>query len=159
PTWTSWLIYQMPAWFHRLSVGFMFYAELIAPCFVFAPRPVRLVGFVSLVLLQFLIAGSGNYGFFNLLAVVLRLSLLEDRGGEGLRATARRWQHSRPSLPEIEDSSVPATNNVLWSRSRWTAVSLVGAIIIAVTGAQTIETVWPAAILPAELDTLSQWVA
>jgi hypothetical protein len=159
PTWTSWLIYQMPAWFHRLSVAFMFYAELIAPCFVFAPRPVRLVGLVSLVLLQFLIAGTGNYGFFNLLAVVLCLSLLEDRDWQWLRRAPGRWQRPRLGLPEIEDSPVPATNNVLWSRPRRIAVSLVGAIIIAVTGAQTIEIVWPAAILPAELDTLSQWVA
>ena len=38
PTWTSWYIHQMPAWFHRLSVGFMFYAELVAPFFIFGPR-------------------------------------------------------------------------------------------------------------------------
>ena len=38
PTWTSWYVHQMPAWFHRLSVGFMFYAELVAPFFVFGPR-------------------------------------------------------------------------------------------------------------------------
>ena len=48
----------------------MFYAELVAPFFIFGPRPIRLVGFASLVLLQFLIAATGNYGFFNLLAVV-----------------------------------------------------------------------------------------
>ena len=48
----------MPAWFHRLSVGFMFYAELVAPFFIFGPRPIRLVGFASLVLLQLLIAGD-----------------------------------------------------------------------------------------------------
>ena len=38
PTWTSWYIHQMPAWFHWLSIGFMFYAELVAPFFVFGPR-------------------------------------------------------------------------------------------------------------------------
>ena len=45
PTWTSWYIHQMPAGFHWLSAGFMFYAELVAPFFVFGPRPIRLAGF------------------------------------------------------------------------------------------------------------------
>jgi hypothetical protein len=76
PAWTSWYIHQMPAWFHRLSIGFMFYAELVAPFFVFGPRILRRVGFVSLVLLQLLIMATGNYGFFNLLAIVLCLSVL-----------------------------------------------------------------------------------
>src|SRR5262249_28218371 len=60
PTWTSWYIHQMPAWFRQLSVGFMFYAELIAPFFVLGPRVLRRIGFVSLVLLQVLILATGN---------------------------------------------------------------------------------------------------
>ena len=79
PTWTSWYMHQLPPWFQEWSVGFMFWAELVAPFFVFGPRRVRMVGFASLVLLQVLIAATGNYGFFNLLAVVLCLSLVEDR--------------------------------------------------------------------------------
>ena len=57
----------------------MFYAELVAPFFVFGPRPHRLVGFTSLVVLQVLIAATGNYGFFNLLAVVICFCILDDR--------------------------------------------------------------------------------
>jgi hypothetical protein len=72
----------MPASFHWLSVGVMFYAELVAPFLVFGPRPVRLIGLASLLLLQLLIAATGNYGFFNLLAIVLCLSLLDDRDWE-----------------------------------------------------------------------------
>ena len=64
----------------------MFYAELVAPFFVFGPRPIRLVGFASLVLLQVLIAATGNYGFFNLLTIVLCLSLLDDRDWGWLRS-------------------------------------------------------------------------
>ena len=30
PIWTSWYVHQMPASFRRFSVGFMYYAELIA---------------------------------------------------------------------------------------------------------------------------------
>ena len=79
PIWTSWYVHQMPAWFRGLSVGFMFYAELVAPFFVLGPRPIRLVGFASIVLLQILIAATGNYGFFNLLTVVICLTMLDDR--------------------------------------------------------------------------------
>ena len=50
PTWTSWYVHQLPAWFHAASVGFMFWAELIAPFFVFGPRTVRMVAFWSIVL-------------------------------------------------------------------------------------------------------------
>ena len=38
PTWTSWYIHQMPPWFHGLSVGLMFFAELVAPFFVVGPE-------------------------------------------------------------------------------------------------------------------------
>ena len=43
PTWTSWYMHQMPPWFHKVSIAYMFWAELIAPFFVFAPRPLRIL--------------------------------------------------------------------------------------------------------------------
>jgi predicted DCC family thiol-disulfide oxidoreductase YuxK len=79
PTWTSWYMHQLPAWLQEGSVGFLFWAELVAPFLIFGPRRVRMVSFASLVLLQVLIAATGNYGFFNLLSIVLCLSLVEDR--------------------------------------------------------------------------------
>ena len=102
PAWTSWYIHQMPAWFHRLSIAFMFYAELVAPFFVFGPRVLRRIGFASLVLLQLLIMATGNYGFFNLLAIVLCLSVLDDRDLRALRSRSDRAQREgelRPSHP------------------------------------------------------------
>ncbi len=89
PAWTSWYSHQLPAAFHKLSVAFMFYVELVAPFFIFGPRPLRLAGFVSLVLLQGLIAATGNYGFFNVLSVVLCLSLLDDRDWHWLTLASR----------------------------------------------------------------------
>ena len=61
----------------------------------------RLVGFASMVLLQLLIAGTGNYGFFNLLSIILCLSLLDDRDWEWLnklRLPRRNTPTSRPRL-------------------------------------------------------------
>jgi hypothetical protein len=90
PTWTSWYVHQLPGRFQMVSMAFMFWAELIAPWLIFGPRVVRMVAFGSLVLLQLLIAATGNYGFFNLLSLVLCCSLVEDRDWRwGRRGPAR----------------------------------------------------------------------
>ena len=79
PTWTSWWMHHLPPRFHTASVGFMFWAELIAPFLVFGPRRARWVACASIVGLQVMIGATGNYGFFNLLSIVLCLAVLEDR--------------------------------------------------------------------------------
>src|SRR5262249_55318110 len=107
PTWTSWSIHQMPAWFHGLSVGFMFYAELVAPFFVYGPRVLRRRGFVSLVLLQVLIMATGNYGFFNLLAIMLCVSVLDDRDLKVMTALIRR-RRKAPSEPALLEDEAPS---------------------------------------------------
>ena len=59
----------------------MFGIELLVPFLVLAParfRRTRLTACVLLCLLQIGIAATGNYGFFNLLTVVLYLALLDD---------------------------------------------------------------------------------
>ena len=79
PAWTSWYVHQLPDFFHAVSVVGMFGIELIAPFTIFGPRSVRLVGAALLASLQIGIALTGNYGFFNLLTLVLCLTLLDDR--------------------------------------------------------------------------------
>jgi hypothetical protein len=78
PTWTAWIANQLPPVMQRISCAAMFAVELGASWFALGPRALRLVGFVLLVGLQILIAATGNYTFFNLLAVSLCLSLLDD---------------------------------------------------------------------------------
>ena len=82
PVWTSWYVHHLPEWLHTLSVGGMFFTELLVPLLIFAPprrRGIRLSAGALLVILQLLIAATGNYGFFNLLTVVLCLTLLDDQ--------------------------------------------------------------------------------
>jgi predicted DCC family thiol-disulfide oxidoreductase YuxK len=79
PPWTAWLLHQAPAWFQAASAIFVFFVELVVPFFFFAPRRLRLFAFRATVLLQLLIAATGNYGFFNLLALALALLLLDDQ--------------------------------------------------------------------------------
>ena len=81
PAWTSWYAHQLPAWLHMASAAVMFGIELIVPFLVLAParfRRTRAAACALLCLLQIGIAATGNYGFFNLLAVVLYLALLDD---------------------------------------------------------------------------------
>ena len=78
PTWIGWYAHQAPAWFERVSMGFAYFAELIAPFLIFGPRRVRALGCAALVLFQILIAATGNYGFFNLLTLALCLLLVDD---------------------------------------------------------------------------------
>src|SRR5437879_12271065 len=59
----------------------MFAIELGAPWLIFAPPRLprlRVAAFVLLVLGQLGIALTGNYGFFNVLAIVLCVALLDD---------------------------------------------------------------------------------
>jgi len=78
PPWTAWYAHQLPAGFQWLSAAMMFAIEGGAPFLVVAPRRIRFAAAGAIVGLQILIAATGNYGFFNLLAAALCLLLLDD---------------------------------------------------------------------------------
>lgn len=71
PTPLAWYMYQLPMWFQKLSTGFTFGVELAAPFLFFLPRPFRTVGAAATLTLQALIFLTGNYTYFNLLAMLL----------------------------------------------------------------------------------------
>ena len=82
PTWTSWYAFQLPATFHYWSAPAMFAIELGAPLAILLParfRSTRLLACLLMILLQVGIGATGNYGFFNLLTIVLYLALLDDQ--------------------------------------------------------------------------------
>jgi len=84
PTWIGWYAHQLPEWFQKISVIGMFGVELVVPFLIFAPRRLRTAGCIGLVGLQVLIILTGNYCFFNLLAIVLCLLLIDDATWKGL---------------------------------------------------------------------------
>ena len=96
PVTASWYAHHLPDWFQRLSVLIMFGVELVVPWCVFSRR-LRQPGMWLLLAFQFLIAATGNYGFFNLLTAVLCLSWL-DTGGFGWMA-GRGGQVDSPAQP------------------------------------------------------------
>jgi hypothetical protein len=105
PAWTSWYAYQLPAVLHYWTVPFMLAIELVVPFAIFLPprfRKARLAACALMIGLQAAIGSTGNYGFFNLLTIVLYIALLDDRAlhwrshggtGDGTRAQEPRiWR-------------------------------------------------------------------
>jgi hypothetical protein len=93
PPWTAWYAQQLSSGVHRVATYIMFGIEVGAPWLLFSPprlRVVRFVGVAALVLLQLGIAATGNYGFFNALAIVLCIPVLDDRLFEGLLPAGKR---------------------------------------------------------------------
>ena len=94
PTWIGWYAFQLPAWVQKSSCAIMLGIELIIPFLIFAPRRLRQFACGALVLLQVLIMLTGNYCFFNLLAIALCLLLLDDAA---LRSCLPRLFGPQPS--------------------------------------------------------------
>jgi len=91
PPWTAWWLHHAPPGFQTLSCLLLFFVELVVPFFYFAPRRLRLLACGLTVLLQVLIAASGNYAFFNWLTVALAVLLIDDASfPRAWREAARR---------------------------------------------------------------------
>jgi uncharacterized membrane protein YphA (DoxX/SURF4 family) len=72
----------LPEAVQRAACFVMLVVETLVPFAIFGPRRARHVAFGAFVALQVAIALTGNYGFFNLLSVVLCLAILDDRAIE-----------------------------------------------------------------------------
>ena len=79
PTSLAWYFHHIPQnWLH-LAVIIHFVIEIAVPFMFFTPfRTLKLFSFYTQIFLQIAIALSGNYNFFNLLTMVLCLTLLDD---------------------------------------------------------------------------------
>ncbi len=93
PLWISHYAHHLPVWIHHAEVVLVFVIEFLLPFVIFGPRRWRLVAAAGFAALQFLIAVTGNYGFFNLLTLVLCLALLDTgrRHGIGRIPPVRTW--------------------------------------------------------------------
>src|SRR2546428_12315383 len=118
-----------PARPHTCPTVIMFAEDLVVPFLIFGPLPLRLASCVLMVGLQLLIAATGNYGFFNLLTLVLCLLLLDDG------VFPARWR---------EWMGTPAADAAWTSWTSWAVVPL--DVVVAVTSAIQIHR----AILPLE---------
>jgi hypothetical protein len=78
PNAVAWYMHQLPPWFQTFSCVVMFAIELVAPWFLFAPRRLRLAAVWLMAFLQMLILLTGNYAFFNWLALALLIPAADD---------------------------------------------------------------------------------
>jgi hypothetical protein len=80
PPWTAWYAHHWPASLHRVLTWFTLVVELVVPWLLLLPvryRRLRLAAVGAIAMLQVGIAATGNYGFFNLLTLVLCLPVLD----------------------------------------------------------------------------------
>jgi predicted DCC family thiol-disulfide oxidoreductase YuxK len=106
PTIFAWYADKSPEWFKHFSVAFCLVVEIVVPCFIWAPRRLRLIACGLLIFLQIVIAITGNYCFFNLLTIALCLLLIDDAvvgparsPSRSLRAGGRAVRFGAPGLP------------------------------------------------------------
>jgi predicted DCC family thiol-disulfide oxidoreductase YuxK len=83
PTPLAWYMHQAPLWAHKFSTLVMFAIELGAPFLIFGPRRMKHLAAIAIIGLQIMIAATGNYTFFNLLAMVLCITLFDDASWPG----------------------------------------------------------------------------
>ena len=85
----AWFMYQLPLSVQRFSTAVTLFIELVIPFLFFAPRMWRFCGAGAVLFLQVLILLTGNYTFFNLLAISLCVFLFDDRDFQRLRLRSR----------------------------------------------------------------------
>jgi len=79
PTILAWFADKHSEWLKKSLVALCLVIEIVVPFVLWAPRRVRTVAAGLLIALQVWIAATGNYCFFNLLAIALSLLLLDDQ--------------------------------------------------------------------------------
>jgi predicted DCC family thiol-disulfide oxidoreductase YuxK len=124
PPWTAWWAHHLPGGFQTFSAATMFAVEGLAPFLILAPRRIRFAGAAAMLGLQTLIVVTGNYGFFNPLAMALCIPLLDDGAWPA-------WLRNAAGLPTVEIAPVARTATFA---SRWirrpaaVALALIGLV-------------------------------
>jgi predicted DCC family thiol-disulfide oxidoreductase YuxK len=112
PTPIAWYLFQAPLWFQKGSTAFVFVAELGLPFLMWGPRRLKQIAAFGTIGLQVLICLTGNYTFFNLLAIALCLFLFDDAFFRNLRRTGTR---KNPDM-RLSAASPPTRTNAAGSR-------------------------------------------
>jgi hypothetical protein len=120
PTPLAWYANLAPAWFQSISVGVVFAVELIVPFLMLAPRRVRHFAGIATIAFQCLIFLTGNYTFFNLLAIALCLFLFDDR-------FFARWRlQTKLTTGRVPNGYVTA---VVWTLVGFLSVVEIGSVV------------------------------
>jgi hypothetical protein len=136
-------------WFHFLphailkaGVWFNFLAELVAPWFVFWPRPARHIAGIIIVLFQITLILSGNLSFLNWLTIVPALACFDD----GF------WSRILPLI--IVRKAETAKKLAIPSRAMLTAAWIITAIVAVLSIRPVINMLSPEQIMNTSYDPL-----
>ncbi|MEE2678317.1 MAG: lipase maturation factor family protein [Myxococcota bacterium] len=147
PSPASWFVHHLPSSVHAIEVVGTFAVELVVPFLIFLPRPWRWLAFPPLAGLQFVIFATGNYGFFNLLTLVLCTLILDDAALR--RFVPVRW---RPDAPDPERARPHG-----WSLPRCAFAAFAGLLFL-LSGLRMTEQLGVAVFRPAPLAALARTV-
>jgi lipase maturation factor 1 len=137
PNPVAYYAYHLPVWMLDSMTAATLAIELICPFFIFGPTLLRRIGIALLMLLQLLIIVTGNYAFFNLLALALCLWAFDDK----TFAPLARMLRMRPL-------AIP------WTTLR-TALTVVLATLVAIGAIQVIDMLLPS---PGPVRTALRWI-
>ena len=79
PNLQAYYFYRLPMWFQKFSVIIMFYAEMVAPFFMWGPPWIRLFAFVQMCGLQVSIWFTGNLSYLNHMTIFQCIILIHNR--------------------------------------------------------------------------------
>ncbi|MBX3227661.1 MAG: lipase maturation factor family protein [Labilithrix sp.] len=90
PSPVSWLLHQLPPWFHTGGVLVNHFVELVAPFLLLGPRRARRFAGACFVGFQAVLIASGNLSFLNWLTIVPALACFDDE------LVPARWRVTAP---------------------------------------------------------------
>lgn len=79
PNGVAWFAHHLPRWVHVTGCWIMFGIELVLPFAILWGRWGRRLAATGFAVLMLLVMATGNYTFFNLLTLVLTVTLVDDR--------------------------------------------------------------------------------
>jgi lipase maturation factor 1 len=159
PTVLGWWAHQGPEWFRQFSTFFVLFVECVVPFFIWAPRRVRHVACALLILLQILIALTGNYCFFNLLTIALCLLLIDDRRWPRKRALVGRDSVEPFRLvPSIGNPGSTESRPTVWAYGRRFAVVSALLVLLPINATLIFSAFKPDASIPRLIGTIYGYI-
>ena len=118
PLWTAWYAHQSPRWMLRAGSWITYFIEIATPALLLAPprwKSVRHGAALALIFLQAVIATTGNYTFFNLLAAALCVPFLDDTFPFSRRLRTPPTELPKPSLWILAPAAALALASAIWT--------------------------------------------
>lgn len=144
PTPIAWFMDTLPVWLHQLSVILMFAVEILVPALIWVTDRFRRYAAAGIAGFNLVIMATGNYAFFNVLAIALCILLIPGK-----------WVNT--VLEKMRDV-IPWFRNTVETRvlPQWLTGILVGFVLVQVV---VVAGMFTPGGLPTPLDTVRDTAA